>query len=119
MLTKSLIVAFGSAIGGVLRFWVGVIVIKLQALTFPWDTLAVNIVGSFIIGLLSAISPSENSRLFLMVGICGGFTTFSSFSLQTLQLLGNERIGMAAVNIVVSLVVCLGATALGLFIGRA
>ena len=118
MLSKSLIVALGSAIGGVLRFLVGIMIIRLHALSFPWDTLIVNVLGCFAIGMLAAITPSENLRLFFMVGVCGGFTTFSSFSLQTLQLYGNDRIGLAFLNVFLSLIVCFAATMFGLFLGR-
>jgi CrcB protein len=93
--------------------------------TFPWGTLAVNISGSFVIGLLAAVSGpdsrfilSPNTRQFLMVGICGGFTTFSSFSLQTLELIRNRDFAEAGGNILLSVAACMAAVAIGYMAGN-
>jgi CrcB protein len=88
--------------------------------TLPWGTILINIVGSFLIGAFGTLTLahgrfplSENARLFVMVGICGGFTTFSSFTLQTLDLLRSGAVGRAGVNIALSVALCIGAVALG------
>jgi fluoride exporter len=87
-------VAVGSALGGVARYWCSGVAARMIGETFPWGTLIVNIVGSFIIGFFATLTGPDGrwfvgstGRLFVMVGICGGYTTFSSFSLQTLTLL--------------------------------
>ena len=82
-ISATLWVALGSAIGGVARYWVGVVVARLAGETFPWGTLLINIVGSFVIAYFGTLTASEGlrpasieARLFVMVGLCGGFTTF-------------------------------------------
>ena len=92
---KILLVAIGSGLGGMLRYlvpcWIGV------AKGFPWATLTVNVVGSLLIGLLSGLlarhggSSAESIRCFAVVGFCGGFTTFSTFSNETFRLLENNQ----------------------------
>ncbi len=120
-----LAVALGGALGSVVRFWVGGWVggAKLfgtVAQTFPLGTLLVNISGSFLIGLIAAFTNPEGGypasptfRTFLMVGICGGYTTFSSFSLQTLNLVQEGQWLYAGANIALSVVLCLVAVWLG------
>ena len=86
-----LLVALGGAAGSVLRYLIS----KWLNLTFPTGTLAVNLAGCFIIGLLWGIfskHPDDQKRLLLMTGFCGGFTTFSSFTFESVQLLFQERI---------------------------
>jgi CrcB protein len=87
-------VAIGGALGSLARFWVGAAMALLTGPRFPWGTLLINVLGSFIIGLVAGLTltPTRMAmhpdlRIFLMVGICGGFTTFSAFSLQTLELM--------------------------------
>jgi fluoride exporter len=87
-------VALGGALGSVSRYWLSGVVAARWGETFPWGTLVVNVTGSVLIGFLSALGLPEGRwlappgvRLFFMVGVCGGYTTFSSFSLQTLNLL--------------------------------
>ncbi len=113
-------VALGSAIGGLLRYWCSGIVARLVGETFPFGTLAVNVAGSLLIGLLAALSAPEGRllmaphwRLFWMLGVFGGFTTFSSFSLQTLALIQDGEWWRAAANVVGSVVLCLVAVWLG------
>jgi fluoride exporter len=107
-------VTLGSALGGLARYWCSGLVARMVGETFPWGTLIVNVVGSFLIGLIATLSgpdgrviiPAE-ARQFMMVGILGGFTTFSSFSLQTLTLARDEQWLLAGANIVGSVVLCL------------
>lgn len=107
-------IAIGGALGSVARFWCSGAVARLIGETFPWGTLAVNVVGSFIIGFAAtAMGPDgrlfagTTARQFVMTGFCGGFTTFSSFSLQTLNLLNDGEWLPAVSNIGVSVALCL------------
>ncbi|HTQ14677.1 MAG TPA: fluoride efflux transporter CrcB [Rhizomicrobium sp.] len=118
-----LYVALGSALGGVARFGLSGLVAGQVGETFPWGTLAVNMIGSFVIGFFAAVTApdgrlfvSGTTRQFVMTGICGGFTTFSSFSLQTLNLMNDGEWLSAGGNVLGSIVLCLffvwlGATA--------
>ncbi len=119
-------IALGSAIGGAGRYWCSRAIALAVGETFPWGTLAVNVAGSFIIGFVAALSGpdsrfiiSPNSRNFLMVGLCGGFTTFSSFSLQTFELLRNRDVAEAFGNVLLSFAACMAAVALGYIAGAA
>jgi fluoride exporter len=113
-------IALGSALGGVARHWCSVVAGQLFGLTFPWGTLFVNVLGSFIIGAFFTLTgadgrfdASADAKLFVMVGLCGGYTTFSAFSLQTLGLIQDEKLLLALGNIVASVVLCLLAVWLG------
>jgi CrcB protein len=115
-----LLVALGGAIGSLARAWVGVTAVRLVGASFPWGTMVINVVGSLVIGLVAAtaLSPTrtlftQEVRVFLMVGFCGGFTTFSSFSLQTFELLREGRPAAALANVALSVVLCVVATAAG------
>jgi CrcB protein len=115
-----LLVALGGAIGSVARAWVGVTAVRLVGASFPWGTMVINVVGSLVIGMVAAtaLSPTrtlftQEVRIFLMVGFCGGFTTFSSFSLQTFELLREGRPAAALANVALSVVLCIVATAAG------
>ncbi|NJL09028.1 MAG: fluoride efflux transporter CrcB [Methylacidiphilales bacterium] len=106
------------------RYWCSGLAARLLGESFPWGTLVVNVAGSFAIGLIAAFALPEGRlylpasvRLFLMFGICGGFTTFSSFSLQTLNLIRDGEFLWAGANIVLSVVLCLAATWAGLALG--
>ena len=99
-------IAIGSALGGVARFWCSGLVATLIGELFPWGTLFVNVTGSFIIGFFAALTGPDGRllvgptvRQFVMVGFCGGYTTFSSFSLQTLGLLRDGDWLRAGLNI--------------------
>lgn len=115
-------VALGSALGGVARFWCSGFFARHIGEAFPWGTLIVNVAGSVLIGLIAALAAPEGRlllpielRLFLMIGLFGGFTTFSSFSLQTLALLQNGEWLSAAANIIGSVLLCLA----GVWVGYA
>ena len=119
-----LLIALGSALGGVARYWCGLVSVRLWPIAFPWGTLVINVAGSFIIGLFGALTDPAgrypapvNLRLFVMVGICGGYTTFSAFSLQTLTLARDGQTLGAGLNIVLSVVLCLVAVACGSWLG--
>ena len=114
-------VTVGSALGGLLRFIIGKLAISYDlSMGFPVGTVLINVIGSFVIGYFGTLTlhggkypVSENMRLFVMVGVCGGFTTFSSFSLQTFDLARSGAWGRALVNVVLSVVLCLTAVAAG------
>ena len=113
-------VAVGSALGGMARYWCSGFVARLFGEWFPWGTLIVNVSGSFVIGVFAALSAAEGPflippemRIFVMVGICGGYTTFSSFSLQTFALWREGEWFWAGANSVLSFVLCLLAVWLG------
>ena len=115
-----LLVGLGGAIGSILRFWFSGLVGRHFGETFPWGTLFVNVSGSFAIGLFATITGPDGRwlapatfRQFFMLGICGGYTTFSSFSLQTLALAENGQWFRAAANSVLSVVLCLVGVWLG------
>ncbi len=112
-------VAVGSAIGGVARYGVSTLAVRWWGGGFPWGTLAVNIAGSAAIGWLAATlaAPPSQARLFWMTGVCGGFTTFSAFSLETHQLMRAGEGGRALLYAGASMLLCglavLGGAALG------
>lgn len=107
-------IAVGSAIGGIARFWCSGVAARLIGETFPWGTLIVNVVGSFIIGFVATFTAPDGrwfigstARLGIMAGFCGGYTTFSSFSIQTLNLLTAGQPLYAAANIGASVTLCI------------
>jgi len=117
-------VGLGSAAGGMSRYWLSLKVDDSCRL-FPLGTLIVNTLGSFLIGYI-LVAPSVTDlgewekpfRQFAAVGFCGGFTTFSTFSLQTLHLLQRNEFGQATANILVSLLTCLAAAYFGIRLGK-
>jgi CrcB protein len=118
-------VAVGGAVGSVLRYGTGIAVARALGGAFPWGTLVVNVLGSILIGwFASATLPQGNlaahndMRILVMTGFCGGFTTFSAFSLQTLGLLQEGAIIAALANIALSVGLCLAAVAAGWMIGE-
>jgi CrcB protein len=119
-------VALGGALGSVARFWVNGLISEKFGATFPWGTLAINVTGSFVIGIIGALaipegrmdSPSRQfATQFLMIGVCGGYTTFSSFSLQTLNLLREREWLYAGGNVILSVALCMIAVWLGWLLG--
>lgn len=118
-MTNFLAVGIGGALGSMLRYFISLVV----RFHFPWATLVANLAGSAILGFLagSAFFMSEvrpTIRLMLMVGFCGGFTTFSTFSFQTFDLLQNGRILEAAGNILLNIAGCLVFTFLGYWLAK-
>lgn len=116
-------VAFGGALGSVARYFASGFVMRLLGMNFPFGTLAVNIFGSFIMGfLVEALALKFNLtptlRGFLTVGILGGFTTFSAFSLEVALLIERSTYALAAVYVISSVALSVGALFLGLFLGR-
>jgi len=110
----SFIVAAGGAIGSVARYWMSGVIARWFGETFPWGTLLVNVSGCFAIGLFATLTGTEGRwmvapylRTFFMIGICGGFTTFSSFSLQTLSLVRDGEWLFAGLNVLGSVALCL------------
>lgn len=113
-------VAVGGALGSVFRFMLSGLVGRFAGEAMPWGTLAVNVIGSFVIGWFAAAATSGGRvfatpefRTFVMVGLCGGFTTFSSFSLQTLALFEDGAPVRASANILASVALCLASVWLG------
>ncbi len=112
-------IALGGALGTVARYWVGLWMLPYSQ-SLPWGTIAINITGSFAITFFGALTIAvgrhplpETWRLFFMVGICGGFTTFSSFSLQTLELVREGTPARALINVAASVLLCLAAATAG------
>jgi CrcB protein len=123
---NALWVFIGSGLGGVLRWGVSGLIATRVGEKFPWGTIIVNITGSFIIGLFATVTgpdgrwlAKDSFRLFFMAGICGGYTTFSSFSLQTLTLAQSGQWFRAGVNVGLSLLSCLIAVWFGHVIATA
>ncbi len=120
MNTSYLWVAAGGALGSVARFWCSGMAARHFGETFPWGTLLVNVAGSFAIGFATALIAPEGRwmaparfREFFMFGVCGGYTTFSSFSIQTLGLMQDGQWLRSGANVVLSVVLCLAAVWLG------
>ena len=114
MFATYLWVAVGGALGSMARFGMGGAVAAWLGPNYPWGTIFINIIGSFVIGFygvlsgpVGAVPGSFNARAFVLVGICGGFTTFSSFSLQTFELAQQGRWLGAGGNVAISVVMCL------------
>lgn len=113
-------IAVGSALGGVARYWCSGFVAGSIGETFPWGTLTVNVVGSFVIGFFATLTAPDGrvfvggtARQFVMAGLCGGYTTFSSFSIQTLNLIRDGDMLRAGGNVLLSVALCLLAVWLG------
>ena len=123
LVTHYFVIGLGGALGSMLRFGLGSFIdtsVQKTGHIFPWGTIIVNITGCFVIGFIFTISASEGriilgslTRNFIMIGILGGYTTFSSFSLQTLTLAQDGQWWGAAANILLSVVLCLVGVWLG------
>ena len=117
-------VAAGSALGALARYLCSVAAVALLGPAFPWGTLTVNVLGSFLIGLYASLSEPDGrllaspaQRQFVMAGFCGGFTTFSIFSLETLLLVDRQEFDLAAIHVTVSVALWLASVWIGYRIG--
>ena len=113
-------IGLGSALGGMARYGCSSLAARYIGAAFPWGTLIVNVSGSLVIGFLAALAVADgrllispDARAFLMIGLCGGFTTFSAFSIETLDLARDGDWLWAGANVVLSVVLCLLAVWLG------
>lgn len=118
-----LLVSLGAAAGGALRYFISNSAYKMFNPIFPYGTLIVNIIGSFLVGIIifvlderKIISPEV--RLLLTVGFCGGFTTFSTFSLETINLMKNAQFFFAFLNVMLNLFLCLGGVFLAYLVSK-
>lgn len=120
-----LMVALGGALGSIARFWLTGVMTALTGPRFPWGTLLINVGGSFVIGLVGGLTLTPDRlgwhpsvRIFLMTGFCGGFTTFSAFSLQALELLQGGEIASSLAYVIASVVLCVACTYLGWYLAQ-
>lgn len=122
-MTNILAIAFGGALGAVARYLSSQWVYATLGKSFPFGTLFVNVVGSFAMGVLAVLlierlAFAPEVRAFLLIGFLGSFTTFSTFSLETVNLLGSGEVLKAGINIIISVFVCVAACWMGMILGR-
>ncbi len=122
-MTQLISIALGGAIGAVLRFMTSNMVYSQLGRVFPWGTLMVNVIGSLFMGLLFVLFTermelNSDVRAFITVGLLGAFTTFSTFTIETMNLIESGELMRAGVNILASVVCCLAACWLGMIIAR-
>ena len=116
-------IAIGGAAGSVLRYWMSTAVYSLLGRAFPYGTLAVNVLGCLLMGVLFVLFVERLSsdgiwRAAILIGVLGGFTTFSAFSMETFNLIEEGAVLKALLNMSASLVLCIGATWAGVILGR-
>ena len=121
---RSALIALGGLTGSVARYWLAGLVERAAGAGFPVGTLTVNVLGSFVIGIVMALALErgllgENTRLLLTTGFCGGFTTMSAFGYETLALIEAGQAAAALANVAASVGACVGAAWLGRLVGRA
>jgi CrcB protein len=122
-MTQALAIATGGAIGALLRYWTSLAVHSKLGAGFPYGTLTVNVIGSLLMGFLyiwfvDRLAMGPAIRGFLFIGVLGAFTTFSTFSLETLNLIESGQLGKAVLNVVISVTVCITAAGLGVLAAR-
>ncbi len=122
-MSQVLAIAGGGALGALLRFWVSTAVYAMAGRGFPYGTLAVNILGSLVMGflyilLLERTLEGAGMRAFMLIGLLGAFTTFSTFSIETLMLMEGGQYVRALINTLASVVLCVAAAALGVILAR-
>jgi len=122
-MNQVLAIAGGGAVGALLRYWVSSGVYLLAGRDFPYGTLVVNVLGSLLMGflyiwLLERTLGGVAMRAFVLIGLLGAFTTFSTFSMETLNLMEAGHMGKAILNTLMSVVLCIGAAALGVMLAR-
>lgn len=123
-MNNSLLIFIGAGVGGVLRYWISTSIYGLLGRQFPYGTLVVNVSGCLLMGLLFVLlverfdGVAPPFRSLLLIGLLGGYTTFSSFSIETLSLFENGAWFNAVLNVMLSIVLCLAATWLGVLGGR-
>lgn len=120
---RILAIGLGGAVGSVLRYWMSTWVYSLLGRAFPYGTLAVNVLGCLLMGFLfvlfiDRLSDNTLLRAGLLIGVLGGFTTFSAFSMETFNLVEQGEHAKALVNMAVSVLLCVGATWAGVILGR-
>lgn len=120
---RTLSIAAGGAAGALLRFWLSNGIHQLLGRDFPYGTLSVNVIGSFLMGLLYVLlfermDVSVETRAFVMIGLLGAFTTFSTFSIETFNLLESGEPMKAALNVALSVILCILLCWFGILIGR-
>ena len=122
-MTQMIAIAAGGAIGALLRYWTSLAVHSRLGSGFPYGTLAVNVLGSLLMGFLyiwfiERLAAGAAVRAFLLIGVLGAFTTFSTFSMETLNLIEGGQLGKALLNVVISVTVCVCAATLGVIAAR-
>lgn len=122
MAVKLLVIGLGGALGAIARYGAGGLVCKFAKGVFPWGTLGVNLLGCFVIGVAWALfeeaSVSPNVKAFVLIGLLGAFTTFSTFSMETFKLLGDRQYAMAFANVAVSCIAGVALVFAGIFASR-
>ena len=124
MLKSLLIVGSGSFVGGAMRYWLSTIMKNVCGQGFPWGTLGVNLLGCFLFGIIYAIFSKNSSTdnawyLLLTTGVCGGFTTFSAFAHESVQMLQNNNIGWGTCYVATSIIAGFALIALGYWLVKA
>jgi fluoride exporter len=119
----TILIALAGLIGTLLRYWLAELVARQYGETFPWGTMAVNLIGCLITGVVFFLTEerfvlSHTVRTVVLIGLLGGFTTFSSYGLQTFTLLRDEEFGLAILNVVTSNILGLFMVWIGYFVGR-